>query len=52
MRGDVSGVCMIVEADSLEAVIEKLITLSLVQAGFLKPPTVISLKPYMAFGSR
>ena len=52
LRGDAGGVCMIVEAASADEVAEKLNTLPLIQAGFLQPPMIVPLKPYLGFAPR
>jgi hypothetical protein len=52
LRGDVRGACMIVEAGSTEEAAGKLNALPLVRAGFLQPPMIVPLKPYLGFGPR
>lgn len=47
-RADVSGACMLIEADSAEEVREKLRTLPLVRAGMLEV-TIVPLRPYAGF---
>jgi muconolactone delta-isomerase len=49
LRGDASGACMIVEADSTDEVGQKLSELPLVRAGFLQAPMIVPLKPYSGF---
>jgi muconolactone delta-isomerase len=51
-RGDVRGACMIVEAASIDDVLEKLSELPLLRAGFLQPPMIVPLKPYPGFAPR
>lgn len=51
-RGDMKGACILVEADSEEAVREKLWTLPLVAARMLEVTAIVPLKPYGGFGPR
>lgn len=48
-RGDIGGACMVIEADSEDAVRQKLNTLPFAQAGMIEI-SVIPLKPYGGFG--
>jgi hypothetical protein len=43
---------MIVEAASIDDVLEKLSELPLLRAGFLQPPMIVPLKPYPGFAPR
>jgi uncharacterized protein YciI len=52
LRDDVSGACMIVEADSLEDVRDRAAALPLVRAGLLESPMIVPLKPYAGFAPR
>jgi hypothetical protein len=52
LRGDVRGACMIVEATSTNEAKEKLNALPLVRSGFLQPPMIIPLMPYLGFAPR
>ena len=52
LRGDAAGACMMAEAISADEVVEKLKALPLVQAGFLQPPMIVPLKPYLGFAPR
>jgi hypothetical protein len=52
LRGDVRGACMIVEAASIDEATEKVSALPLVRTGFLQPPMVVPLKPYLGFAPR
>jgi hypothetical protein len=52
LRGDVRGACMIVEATSTDEATEKLNALPLVRTGFLQPPMIVPLKPYLGFAPR
>lgn len=51
-RSDIGGACLLVEADSEDAVRTTLATLPLVAAGMLEIVSVVPLKPYMGFGPR
>lgn len=51
-RADIGGACLLVEADSDEAVRTTLATLPLVAAGMLEIVSVVPLKPYTGFGPR
>jgi len=48
-RGDVAGVCMIIEAESEAHVRDRLETLPLARAGMLEIQ-IVPLKPYAGFG--
>ena len=52
LRGDVRGACMIIEATSTDEAAEKLNALPLVRSGFLQPPLIVPLKPYLGFAPR
>ena len=51
-RGDQSGACLLVEAESEEEVRTRLASLPLVAAGMLEVVCVIPLKPYRGFAPR
>lgn len=51
-RADIGGACLLVEAESDEAVRATLATLPLVAAGMLEVVSVVALKPYAGFGPR
>ena len=50
-RGDIAGVCMLVEADSEADVRQGLNSLPLAQAGMVEV-SIVPLKPYAGFGPR
>jgi Isochorismatase family len=52
LRGDAGGACMIVEGASTDEVAAKLNALPLVCEGYVRPPTIVPLKPYSGFASR
>jgi muconolactone delta-isomerase len=51
-RNDMSGACMLIEADSVEHVHERLASLPLVALGMLEVTTIVPQKPYAGFGPR